>query len=192
VAASWGEGRWLNEPDVWRVSEQGLHIVTEEGSGFWRETSYGFTRDSGHALLFDFPDDSSVECTFHADFSQEFDQAGVMVWGNDANWIKAGVEYADGVWGMGAVVTRDLSDWSTGPHPDWAGQPVTLRVSRSHGAVTIRARSATGSWELVRLAPLDPTVTWQVGPYAASPSRKGLNVTFTHCVFGLADASLHS
>ena len=183
---------WLNEPAVWREKPNTLEIVTDHGSDFWRKTSYGFTRHSGHARLVEFPDDSSIECTFRADFSQQFDQAGIMVWGDEANWIKCGVEYADGVLGIGAVVTRELSDWSTGPHPYWADQPVTLRISRKNGAVTIRAKTDVSPWELVRLAPLQEELFWQVGPYAASPSREGLEVTFTDITFGPAESALHS
>jgi len=185
-------GTWLNEPAVWREKPNTLEIVTDHGSDFWRKTSYGFTRHSGHARLVEFPDDSSIECTFRADFSQQFDQAGIMVWGDEANWIKCGVEYADGVLGIGAVVTRELSDWSTGPHPYWADQPVTLRISRKNGALTIRAKTEVSPWELVRLAPLQGGLLWQVGPYAASPSREGLEVTFTDITFGPAESALHS
>ena len=84
---------WLNEPAMWREKPNTLEIVTDHGSDFWRKTSYGFTRHSGHARLVEFPDDSSIECTFRADFSQQFDQAGIMVWGDEANWIKCGVEW---------------------------------------------------------------------------------------------------
>lgn len=184
-------GTWLNEPAVWREKPNTLEIVTDHGSDFWRKTSYGFTRHSGHARLVEFPDDSSIECTFRADFSRQFDQAGIMVWGDEANWIKCGVEYADGVLGIGAVVTRELSDWSTGPHPHWVDQPVTLRISRKNGAVTVRAKTDVSPWELVRLAPLEGGLFWQVGPYAASPSREGLEVTFTDITFGPAESALH-
>lgn len=39
---------WLNEPPEWRAEGSTLHAVTGEGTDFWRETHYGFVRDSGH------------------------------------------------------------------------------------------------------------------------------------------------
>jgi regulation of enolase protein 1 (concanavalin A-like superfamily) len=173
------------------VSSDTLQVTTGFETDFWRKTSYGFVHDSAHALLEEFPENTSFEVTFTADFSEQFDQAGVLVRASDTHWIKCGVEYADGALGVGAVVTRDLSDWSTAPHSHWLHTPITVRVSRSHGALTIRAKSSDGPWRLVRLAPLDQDLSWKVGPFAATPSREGLTVTFTNPQWGPADHSLH-
>jgi regulation of enolase protein 1 (concanavalin A-like superfamily) len=88
------------------------------------------------------------------------------------------------------VVTRDMSDWSVAPVPEWFGHEVHLRISRSGDALTIRARHA-GEWKLVRLCPLDPALSWRAGLFCASPSRAGLEVTFTALRSGDADESLH-
>lgn len=44
------EAEWLNKPVVWEATETGLSLTTEANTDFWRETHYGFTRDSGHFL----------------------------------------------------------------------------------------------------------------------------------------------
>ena len=173
------------------MSSNALQIITGFETDFWRTTSYGFVRDSGHALLHDFPDNTSFEVTVTADFSEQFDQAGILVRAADTHWVKCGVEYADGVLGVGAVVTSGVSDWSTAPHPDWLHAPITFRVSRSGDALTIRAKSSDRPWELVRLAPIDPSLQWQAGPFAATPTREGLAVSFTDPQWGQADGSLH-
>lgn len=191
MTQGWEQGRWLNEPKKWSVSSGVLQLVTDVETDFWRKTSYGFIRDSGHALLFGLPDQSSFECSFDASVSGQFDQAGVLVRASAENWIKCGVEFADGVLGVGAVVTRDVSDWSTAPHDHWVGTTITLRVSRSGDALTIRARSENGPFELVRLAPIDPALPWQAGPFAASPSRAGLEVSFREPLWGPAESTLH-
>ena len=153
-------------------------------------TSYGFVHDDGHALLIDFPDDTAVEVAFVLDYSGTFDQAGVVVRANERSWIKAGVEFSDGAPQVGAVVTREVSDWSTAPVPEWMGRTITMRASRSGDALTVRAR-ADGDWRLVRLAPLDPALDWQVGPFCCSPTRADLVVRFTRFAIGPADAALH-
>ena len=191
MTSLWHKGTWLNQPEVWSVSGDTLRLTTGRETDFWRTTSYGFVRDSGHALLTDFPDNTSFEVTFTADFSEQFDQAGILVRARDTHWIKCGVEYADGEMGVGAVVTNGVSDWSTSPHPHWLTTPVTLRVSRSGDALTIRAKSSEGPWELVRVAPIDPNLAWQAGPFAATPSREGLTVAFTNPQWGRADGKLH-
>lgn len=184
------QGTWLNEPERQAVAGSKFLVTAKEKSDFWRTTSYGFVHDSGHALLNDFPQDSSVELTWLLNYREQFDQAGLMVWANEENWTKAGIEYADGAPQLGAVVTKTVSDWSVAPVPEWMDREVQLRVSRSGDALTIRARFE-GEWKLVRLAPLDPKLDWKVGLHLASPSRAGLTVEFLELKTGPADESLH-
>lgn len=187
----WSEGQWLNPPLVLQESAGELVVTTGKDTDLWRTTSYGFIHDTGHGLLAPLPDGEAMELTFDANYEAQFDQAGMLLEADDEHWIKCGIEYADGVFGLGAVVTDGVSDWSTGSVAEWAGSPVTLRMSRSGDAVTIRARSEGEPWRLVRLAPIDPSREWRAGPYAASPSREGLHVRFRDWLVGEADSSLH-
>ena len=189
-AQSLTKGSWLNEPPSYTAHGEDFLVTTALESDFWRETSYGFVHDSGHALLNTFEQDSAVELSWILDYDQQFDQAGLLIWSDEKNWIKAGVEFADGKPQLGAVVTIDKSDWSVAPVPHWQGKLVEIRASRSGDAVTIRAR-CNGDWELVRLAPLDPTKVWSIGLHCASPTREGLTVRYKSLRVGLADASLH-
>ena len=168
-----------------------LVVTTRKGSDFWRTTAYGFDRDSGHALLVPFPDDCAVEITFDLDYEEQFDQAGVLVRASPTEWVKAGVEVSDRLPHVGAVATRQLSDWSLAPVPDWAGRQVTIRASRSGDALTLRARVADGRWQLVRVAPVPAGAEVLVGPYCCSPTRAGLQVRFGDLRFTPADAELH-
>ena len=156
----------------------------EGGSDFWRRTSYGFIHDDGHALLAGFPVGAAVEVTFEADLTVLYDQAGVLVRVDEPTWIKAGVEATDGSPHLGAVVTHGTSDWSMAPVPEWAGGPVTVRVSRSGDALTVRARSGDGPWRMVRLAHLSPDATATAGPFCCSVERGGLEVRFTGFLMG--------
>ncbi|MEU5589129.1 DUF1349 domain-containing protein [Streptomyces chrestomyceticus] len=188
--------QWLNPPPeaVREPAATGggtLVVTAAEGSDFWRRTSYGFDRDTGHALLTPFPADSAVEVSFIAAFDALYDQAGVMVRVDERTWIKAGVEMSDGAPQLGAVVTREWSDWSLAPVPSWVGREVTVRVSRSGDALTVRARREQEPWRMVRLAPLDPDATAAAGPFCCAPQRAGLRVRFTRFATGPADASLH-
>lgn len=40
--------RWLNEPVRWSLGQDGLRVVTDQATDFWRETYYGFIRHNGH------------------------------------------------------------------------------------------------------------------------------------------------
>jgi regulation of enolase protein 1 (concanavalin A-like superfamily) len=183
-------GEWLNEPLKTELKD-GVFIVSAKAkTDFWQKTSYGFVHNSGHALLNDFSNETSLEASWILDYRHQFDHAGLMVYSDELNWIKAGVEYADGLPQLGAVVTRGISDWSVAPVPNWMDKEVQIRFSRSGDALTIRAK-CEGDWQLVRLAPLDPNRNWRAGIFLASPLREGLKVRFTRLRSGAADSALH-
>ncbi len=89
------------------------------------------------------------------------------------------------------MVTRDFSDWSVAPVPEWIGKEVTIRASKSGDALTIRAKVEGGSFRLVRLSYLDPSKSWKIGPFCCSPIGDKLRVRFTKLVKGPSDKSLH-
>lgn len=187
---SWSQGVWLNPPAEAVHENSHLKVTTIHESDFWRNTSYGFVHDSGHALLTDFPANSSMEVTFILDYSGQFDQAGIIVHSDSQHWIKAGVESADGLPQVGAVVTSINSDWSLAPVADWFGKEVTVRASRTHDALTIRARCGDED-QLIRLAPIDSSLSWSAGPHCASPVSRSLDATFIRWTHGDADLTLH-
>ena len=186
----WEQGAWVNPPVSALHDGTHLKVTTIHESDFWRNTSYGFVHDSGHALLKDFPADSAMEVTFVLDYSGQFDQAGIIVYSDSQHWIKAGVESADGWPQVGAVVTSINSDWSLAPMPQWMGKQVTVRASRTADALTIRARCGDDDL-LIRLAPIDPSLSWSAGPHCASPVSTSLDVTFIGWAQGDADSTLH-
>lgn len=189
-AIAWSQGQWLNQPPLAEERGGSFFITSAEGSDFWRKTSYGFIHESGHALLNEFPNESSIEVSFVVDYDFQFDQAGLMIWSDNANYVKAGVEFADGTPQLGAVVTIEKSDWSVTPVPNWFGKVVTVRASRSGDAITIRAKCER-DWQLVRVAPLDPDKQWKAGILVSSTNRGGLIVEFTSLAQGPADSTLH-
>jgi uncharacterized protein len=184
-------GRWLNPPPG--VDDEGgaLVVSAAKGSDLWRDTSYGFRHENAHALLRPLEGGRAIEVAFVADFDGTFDQAGALVWVDEATWLKTGVEISDGIAQLGAVATRGLSDWSMAPVPEWHGREVTVRISRAGDAVTVRARVDEEPWRMVRLAPLAPEAAAEAGPFCAAPEREGMTVRFTAWREGPADASLH-
>jgi regulation of enolase protein 1 (concanavalin A-like superfamily) len=187
---AWNEGNWTREPVS--LSNDGAVLTVEAAaeSDWWRTTSYGFIHDDGHALIKNFPNESAIEVSFILDYTEQFDQAGIFIAADSENWIKAGVEFCDGFPQVGAVVTQTNSDWSVAPVAEWMNKEVTIRVSRSGDAVTVRA-GIIGDLRLVRVAPLDPSRIWKAGPMFCAPTRAGLKVSFTKWSEGAADSELH-
>lgn len=182
---------WTHEPEAAVLDGDVLRVTAVEGSDAWRTTSYGFVHDSEHALVERIDGAFSVEVSFVLDYTEQFDQAGVFLRVDERNWIKAGVEVSDGTPQLGAVVTRDFSDWSVAPVPEWVGRVVTVRVSRDGDAVTVRAWADDEQPRLVRVAYLDPDAAVSAGPLCAAPTRAGLTVRFTGYRVGAPDEALH-
>jgi len=191
VAVPWSAGRWTHPPVDVREEGPDLLVTAAEGSDAWQHTAYGFVHDSEHGLLAPLAPGRAVEVEFTAGYDAQFDQAGLLLRASPVRWIKAGVELADGVAQVGAVVTDGRSDWSVAPVPEWAGHRVTVRASRAGDAVTIRARAGDEPFRLVRLAPWPPDVALDAGPYCCAPTRAGLTVRFHAWRTAAADGSLH-
>ncbi|WP_282837615.1 DUF1349 domain-containing protein [Microbacterium flavum] len=187
----WDAGTWTTVPARVAVHGDALRVTAVEGSDAWRHTSYGFVHDTEHALLAPLGVGAAMEVVFSADFAAQFDQAGIFVRVDEETWVKAGVEYADGVLGVGAVVTAGMSDWSVGAVPDWRGLPLRVRVSRDADALTVRAGVDGEPLRLVRVAPFPADVPAQAGPFLCAPTRAGFEVLFTRWVRSAADAALH-
>jgi regulation of enolase protein 1 (concanavalin A-like superfamily) len=186
-------GEWLNTPPHHRASGTILTVQAARGSDFWRHTLYGFSRDSGHALLAPMGAEGSLEVTFGGNFTHLYDQAGLMLRTDEETWIKAGAEVTDEELHLAAVVTNGHSDWSMAPGPGLREGPITIRASWSEGSVTLRARiSADSPWKTFRVVPF--TVVPErarAGIFVCSPEYEGLNVDFSDVTFGIKDQSLH-
>jgi nicotinamidase/pyrazinamidase len=185
----WAEGTWTNPPASQVADAEALEVTAVEGSDAWRHTAYGFVHDTEHGLLAPLEVGEAVEVTLQTTFTGQFDQAGVLVRADDEHWVKAGLEYADGVLNLGAVVTLERSDWSVAP-VEGNGSAVTIRVSRAADSLTVRARIGDEPFRLVRVAPfVDGAVA--AGPYLCAPTRAGFTVRFLGWCITDADSSLH-
>ena len=189
TAVAWSDGVWTNPPAAVAESGDGFDVTAVEGSDAWRHTSYGFVHDTEHALLAPLAVGQAVEVRLRTTFTGEFDQAGVMVRADAEHWVKSGLEFADGVLNLGAVVTLDRSDWSVAP-VDWNGREVTVRVSRAPESLTIRARVDDEPFRLVRVAPFAGRIV-TAGPFVCAPTRSGFTARFLSWDIVPADASLH-
>ena len=173
--------RWLNEPTRWTNHADSLTLETSAATDFWRETHYGFVRDTGHFFYTEATGDFMATATFSGDFTALYDQAGLMLRMDEQTWLKTGVEYSDGALQLSTVITNGTSDWSLRPLGA-ARDEITLRLSRQATAVHVQYLDRDGSdeqWTSLRLGYLPLKSTCQVGLMACSPEREGLNVEFS-------------
>lgn len=143
---------WLNPPSKWNGNDSAMEVVTDANTDFWRHTFYGFVRDSGHAYLRPVSGDFTAAVVAYGDYQALYDQAGLFLRLDERHWIKAGIEFTDGLMHFSTVVTNDVSDWSVIPLPDARpDDAVAIRLTWrcSPGAILARSRpmavGATGS-----------------------------------------------
>lgn len=134
MSIDFNDGKWLNEPAHWQANEAGLTLTTDEKTDFWRETHYGFTRDSGHFLAFPTTDGFTAQIRVQGEFRTLYDQAGLMVRIDEKRWMKTGVEFTDGEAFLSTVVTDGRSDWSVS-QPFKELEDFHIRVTLANGAM---------------------------------------------------------
>jgi regulation of enolase protein 1 (concanavalin A-like superfamily) len=169
---------WLNEPDQWALVPDGLAARTNHATDFWRETHYGFTRNSGHFFGREVLEGFTASLRVRARYDSLYDQAGIMVRLDDATWIKAGIELSDGEALLGSVLTIGQSDWATGPFRGDASD-FWIRVTVDRGVLRLQASTDGRRWPLVRLCPFPVAARYAVGPMCCTPERAGLEVLFS-------------
>lgn len=177
------QSTWLNEPPSHRIDGTTLHAVTGDRTDFWRITSYGFIRDNGHFLGHPVSGGFTAQLHVRAQFSELYDQAGLMVRIDERRWLKAGVEFSDGQPMLSTVVTDERSDWATMPAPSLP-DGFWLRVTVDGGAVRVQYSADGVTWPLLRLAPFHEAPRYLVGPMCCTPQRAGLAVEFTAFTVG--------
>lgn len=89
--------QWLNEPTEWSYSGNRLIVKTAPKTDFWRTTHYGFIRDSGHFCFDTFSTDFVLEIGIRGNYTDLYDQAGIMLRIDKNHWIKTGIEFVDEV-----------------------------------------------------------------------------------------------
>ena len=170
---------WLNPPDDWSGDANRLELRTAAKTDFWRETFYGFIRDSGHAYLRPVSGDFSASAKLRGDYEALYDQAGLFLRIDEKHWIKAGIEFTDGLMHFSVVVTRGVSDWSVIPLPQ--AKPtdaVSVRLTRHGDAVRAQFSIEGAPWQLARLCPF-PADDAEIGVMACSPERAGFHAVFS-------------
>lgn len=172
------DGVWLNEPERWTAEGDRLQIVTDKGTDFWRETHYGFHRDSGHFLGFPTGEAFTASLRVQGHFQALYDQAGIMVRIDAHHWVKAGIEFSDDRAMLASVLTDGRSDWATAPYEHDPGD-FWMRATVADGVLRLQVSADGTYWPLMRLAPFPRASFYLVGPMACTPERAGLEVVFS-------------
>jgi regulation of enolase protein 1 (concanavalin A-like superfamily) len=181
---------WLNEPIFWSEQDGTVQFTCLPQTDFWRKTHDGGIRDSGHFFFQEAVGDFVVEVRVSGDYAALYDQAGLMIRLDEANWMKCGIEFFQGVQNVSAVVTRDFSDWSVVPV---AQNPpmLWLRVVRHGHTLEVYYSLDSSTFVMLRQAYFPPEPRVQVGVMACAPTGNGFVATFTGFRVQSEETSVH-
>jgi uncharacterized protein len=168
---------WLNEPASWQRTGDVLTVSVDPGTDFWRETGYGYIRDSGHVYGEVLAGDLDVSVRMRCALEAQYDQAGVMIRADEQTWLKTGVEFFEGRPRLSTVLTLGRSSWMVTDLPEGTDD-IGLRVSRRGDAVEVRYQIGDGQAELAALVYMPPGADVLAGVMAAAPEGPGFRVTF--------------
>jgi uncharacterized protein len=168
---------WLNEPANWQRTGDLVTVSVDTGTDFWRETGYGYVRDSGHVYGEVLAGDLDVSVRVRCTLGVQYDQAGVMLRADERTWLKTGMEFFEGRPRLSTVLTLGRSSWMVTDLPVGTDD-IVLRVSRRGDAVEVRYVLGDGQPELAALAFLPPGREVLAGVMSAAPEGPGFRVTF--------------
>jgi uncharacterized protein len=169
--------QWYNEPTKWSSRDDSVVLQANPKTDFWCLTHDGMVRDSGHFYYQRQSGNFLAQVKLSGNYAAMYDQAGLMLRTDEANWIKCGIEYVDGVQQASAVVTRDYSDWSVVP---LVSNPpaLWLRLQRQEATIEVHYALDGVHYNLLRQAYFPPAETVDVGLMCAAPVGEGFSVTF--------------
>lgn len=169
--------QWYNEPATWSSYDDKVTLHADPKTDFWRLTHDGMIRDNGHFYYQRHPGNFLAEVKISGNYEALYDQAGLMLRADEANWIKCGVEFVDGIQQTSVVVTRDYSDWSVVP---LTSKPASLwlRVRRQQETVEVHYALDGVVYHLLRQAYFPAAEAVDIGLMCAAPVGEGFSVTF--------------
>eukprot|EP00808_Paulinella_micropora_P005510 g5721.t1 len=78
-----------------------LTVTPKPLTDFWKRTYYNppINKHNGHIFGCKVPQEANfrLQCAFTLQARNQFDQAGLIVFADPDHWVKAGIEYVDGV-----------------------------------------------------------------------------------------------
>ena len=173
---------WTREPAGYSIRPDRIEIVTAPHTDLWQRTYYHFRNDTAPVLQMT-TRETYFSFLVKTEFASghRFDQCGVVLYLDSENWLKASIEYEDGViQHLGSVVTNHgYSDWATTEIPADV-RSMWYRLSRRGSDFRIDCASDGETWRQMRICHL-----WEgggpvsFGVYAASPENSCFKAVFT-------------
>ena len=174
---------WTRAPKTYRVTEDRVEMLSEPFTDLWQRTYYHFRNDNAPVLQM------STEEPFFSfvvktefDSKVRFDQSGIVLYLDSDNWLKASVEYEDGViQRLGSVVTNNgYSDWAS-VDVDASVKSAWFRLSRREDDFCIEHSADGRDFKQMRICHMfQGKGAVRFGVYACSPEDSSFRAVFTN------------
>jgi regulation of enolase protein 1 (concanavalin A-like superfamily) len=168
---------WLNPPTNEYYDAGTLTARAKGKTDFWRKTFYGYITDNGHFLCLETKGEFTFQARVNGNYSQLYDQAGIMVRLDEKHWMKCGSEFFDGKRWASVVFTHDFSDWSTLDDLSQTGA-VYWRVVRKKDSIEAQCSKDGEKFMTVRQGYFPAGVAVKVGVMCAAPEGQGFDAVF--------------
>lgn len=175
---------WTRPPQRYHISPEQIEITTQPHTDLWQRTYYHFRNDNAPVLQLETeePYFSFVVKTDFTNSKHRFDQCGIVLYLDSENWLKASVEYEDGVFQhLGSVVTNDgYSDWAT-TAIDGSIRTMWYRLSRREDDYRIESSLDGVQFHQMRICHMRKGGgVIRFGLYACSPEDSSFTAVFSH------------
>jgi uncharacterized protein len=168
---------WFNPPASEFYDTGTLTARSKGKTDFWRKTFYGYITDNGHFLHLETKGDFTFQARVNGNYSQLYDQAGLMVRLNEKHWMKCGSEFFEGRRWASVVFTHEFSDWSTMEDLSQTGA-VYWRVVRKKDSLEAQCSKDGEKFVTIRQGYFPPAVAVKVGVMCAAPEGPGFDAVF--------------
>lgn len=175
--------QWTRQPKDYIISQDRIEIVTNPHTDLWQRTYYHFRNDNAPVLQMT-TDEMFFSFVVKTEFTEShhrFDQCGVVLYLDSANWLKGSVEYENEQFQhLGSVVTNHgYSDWATTEIPAQI-KSMWYRLSRRNDDFCIECSEDGITFHQMRICHLhEASQTIQFGIYACSPEDSSFRAVFT-------------
>lgn len=175
--------KWTRKPKNCTVNDDKIEMITEPHTDLWQRTYYHFRNDNAPVLQLETDERYfSFSVKTEIDSKHRYDQAGIVMYLDSENWLKASMEYEnEDIQRLGAVVTNNgYSDWSS-TDLDASIKSMWFRLSRREDDFCIENSTDGVSYKQMRICHMfNVSDTISFGVYACSAEDSSFKSVFTN------------
>lgn len=171
--------KWINRPETIEVTDTKVSFDVLPKTDFWQVTHYGFSRTDGNCLTFETEDDLEFKVRVKMNYSNEFDQAGIIVYIDENNFAKLCIENQLNCSNkLGSVVVKNKrSDWATQNISDL--DFIYYKLSKRGINYLFEYSLDDKEYIQVRLFDIESNIKPSIGVFGASPLGDGFTAEFS-------------